>query len=109
MNDWKCTVKTPSNWLQTVYVQAYTYSDAVAFAEAQTGGKCINAVPQSQSSNSHANNDNNSESSMDPGFIFLVLIAVFLIAAWKYILIILGIALLVWAIMKWCQSMDDLN
>ncbi len=109
MIEWKCTVKTPSNWLQTVRVEAYTHSDAVAFAESQTGGKCINAVPQSQAFNSQSNSNNNSGSSVDGGGIFLLLIAVFLIAAWKYIFIILGIALLIWAIMKWSQSMDDLN
>ncbi len=104
MNEWKCLVRTPSNWLQTVYVEAYTYSDAVAFAESQTGGKCINAVPQSPSSNSSSTNDSNAESSMDPGFIFLVLIVVFLVYAWKWILLIGVIAALIWGIMQFTKE-----
>jgi hypothetical protein len=103
MNEWKCTVKTPSNWLQTVRVEAYTHSDAVAFAESQTGGKCITAVID----NSYSSDDedtNNSGSSMDGGFIFLVLIVVFLVYAWKWIFLIGAIAALIWGIMQFTKE-----
>jgi hypothetical protein len=106
MNDWKCTVKTPSNWLQTVYVEAYTHSDAVAFAEAQTGGKCIMAVPDNSysSDNSSSSSDDNSDSSFSPGFVFLLLAVVFLVYAWKWILLI-GIGILfIWFIAKYTES-----
>jgi hypothetical protein len=103
MNEWKCTVRTPSNWLQTVRVEAYTHSDAVAFAESMTGGKCITAVID----NSYSSDDedtNNSGSSMDGGFIFLVLIVVFLVYAWKWILLIGAIAALIWGIMQFTKE-----
>ena len=105
MNEWKCIVRTPSNYLQTVYVEAYTHSDAVAFAESQTGGKCIMAVID----NSYSSDDNDSSNSSSNGEIsgagLLVFAAiVFLLAAWKYILIIGGIALLIWLVIKYSQE-----
>ena len=103
MNEWKCTVKTPSNWLQTVRVEAYTYNDAVAFAEAQTGGKCITAIIDN-SYDSDEEDTHNSGSSMDGGFIFLVLIVVFLVYAWKWILLIGAISALIWGIMQFTKE-----
>jgi hypothetical protein len=106
MNEWKCTVRTPSNWIQTVRVEAYTHSDAVAFAESMTGGKCIMAVVD----NSYNSSDNNSPSSsgdmteINPVGLLVIAAIVFLVAAWKYILIIGGIALLIWFIIKYSQE-----
>jgi hypothetical protein len=99
MNEWKCTIKTPSNWLQTIRVEAYTHSDAVAFAESQTGGKCIMAVLDNSYTSDDDGDVNSGDSgvSMDGGFILAVVLIVFLVYAWKWILLIGGIALLIWA------------
>lgn len=98
MNEWKCTVKTPSNFLQDVYVEAYTRADAVAAAEHSTGGKCINAFPIYDTSSSVNSDygDNESGSSIDGGFILAVALIVFLVYAWKWVLLIGGIAALIW-------------
>lgn len=100
MNEWKCTVKTPSNFLQTVRVEAYTHSDAVAFAESMTGGKCIMAVID----NSYSSDDNEeysgTSSGIDGGFVLLALIAFILIAAWKYVLIVGVIGLGIWFLLN---------
>lgn len=100
MNEWKCTVKTPSNFLQTVRVEAYTHSDAVAFAESMTGGKCIMAVID----NSYSSDDNEeysgTSSGIDGGFVLLALIAFILIAAWKYVLLIGVIGLGIWFLLN---------
>jgi hypothetical protein len=100
MNEWKCTIKTPSNWLQTVRVEAYTHSDAVAFAESQTGGKCIMAVID----NSYSSDDNESisgsSSEIDGGFVLLALAAFILIAAWKYVLVFAIIGLGIWFLLN---------
>lgn len=110
MNEWKCTVKTPSNWLQTVKVEAYTHSDAVAFAESMTGGKCIMAVvDNSTSSSNNGGSFSSGGSQISGGAVLGLLLVLFLISAWKYILIFGCIAFVIWALMKWCQSMDDLS
>lgn len=100
MNEWKCTVKTPSNFLQTVRVEAYTHSDAVAFAESMTGGKCIMAVID----NSYSSDDNEeysgTSSGIDGGFVLLALIAFILIAAWKYVLVVGIIGLGIWFLLN---------
>jgi hypothetical protein len=100
MNEWKCTIRTPSNWLQTVRVEAYTHSDAVAFAESQTGGKCIMAVID----NSYSSDDNESisgsSSEIDGGFVLLALAAFILIAAWKYVLVFAIIGLGIWFLLN---------
>jgi len=100
MNEWKCTVKTPSNFLQTVRVEAYTHSDAVAFAESMTGGKCIMAVLD----NSYSSNDNESDSGSSPeldgGFMLLLALGFVLVAAWKYILLFVILGLGIWFILN---------
>ena len=100
MNEWKCTVKTPSNWLQTVRVEAYTHSDAVAFAESQTGGKCIMAVID----NSYSSDDNESSSGslsgIDGGFVLLALAAFIVISVWKYVLVFAIIGLGIWFLLN---------
>lgn len=104
MNEWKCLVRTPSNWLQTVYVEAYTYSDAVAFAESQTGGKCINATPQSSSSNQSSYSSDNNNTEINGGLVLFGLLALFIFYAWKWILLIGGISFVIWLIIKYSQE-----
>lgn len=100
MNEWKCTVKTPSNWLQTVRVEAYTHSDAVAFAESQTGGKCIMAVIDNSYSSDDNESDSGSSSGFDGGFVLLALVAFILIAAWKYVLLFAILGLGIWFLLN---------
>lgn len=100
MNEWKCTIKTPSNWIQTVRVEAYTHSDAVAFAESMTGGKCIMAVVDNSTSSNDNESSSGSSSEIDGGFVLLAVAAVILIAAWKYVLIIGIIGLGIWFLLN---------
>ena len=81
MQDWDCTVRMPSNYLQRITVEAYNYNDAKTIAESSTGGKCINATPQYTPSSNNNHNDNG-ESISGGGILFLLLI-VFVVAAWK--------------------------
>lgn len=96
MNEWKCTVRTPSNFLQDVYVEAYTRADAVSAAEHSTGGTCINAVPQFTSSSSQSSS--NSSTEINGGLVLLGLLALFIFYAWKWILLICGISLVIFFI-----------
>jgi hypothetical protein len=100
MNEWKCTVKTPSNWLQTVRVEAYTHSDAVAFAESMTGGKCIMAVIDNSYSSDDNESDSGFSSGFDGGFVLLALVAFILIAAWKYVLLFAILGLGIWFLLN---------
>lgn len=100
MNEWKCTVRTPSNWLQTVRVEAYTYSDAVSFAESMTGGKCITAVIDNSYSSDDNESDSGSSSGFDGGFVLLLIAACILVAAWKYILLFVMIGLGIWFLLN---------
>jgi hypothetical protein len=102
MNEWKCTVKTPSNWLQTVRVEAYTHSDAVAFAESQTGGKCITAVIDNSYNNSASESNDGAE--VNGGLILFGLAVLLLVYVWKWILLIGAISLLIWLIIKYSQE-----
>ena len=61
MQDWKCSVRMPSNHIQTVWVEAYNYSDAVLSAESSTGGKCLNATAQFGSSSASKSNEGKDE------------------------------------------------
>jgi hypothetical protein len=100
MNEWKCTVKTPSNWLQTVRVEAYTHSDAVAFAESMTGGKCIMAVIDNSYSSDDNESDSGSLSGIDGGFVLLALAAFIVISVWKYVLVFAIIGLGIWFLLN---------
>lgn len=101
MNEWKCTIRTPSNWLQTVHVEAYNHSDAVAFAESQTGGKCIMAVlDNSYDSDDSDDSDDDNSGSFSGGGILLLLLIVFLLYAWKWIFLIIGISACIWGIIQ---------
>jgi hypothetical protein len=100
MNEWKCTIRTPSNWLQTVRVEAYTHSDAVAFAESQTGGKCIMAVIDNSYSSDDNESSSGSSSGIDGGFVLLALAAFIVISVWKYVLVFAIIGLGIWFLLN---------
>lgn len=97
MSEWDCTVRMPSNYLQHIVVEAYNYNDAKTIAESSTGGKLLNATAKYRSSD---NDSESSSSSVDGGGILVLLVIVFCIAAWKYLLLFGGIALLLWWIWK---------
>ena len=99
MQEWKCMVRMPSNFIQTFEVDAYTRSDAITYIESSTGGKCINATPQYRSIGDDSDSETNS-SSIDGGGILFLLVIVFCIAAWKYLLLFGGLALLLWILWK---------
>lgn len=102
MNEWKCTVKTPSNFLQDVYVEAYTRADAVTAAEHSTGGKCINATPQFSSSSSASESSGDTE--INGGLILFGLAVMLLVYAWKWILLISAISLVIWFIIQFAND-----
>jgi hypothetical protein len=93
----------PSNHIQTVWVEAYNYSDAVSMAESSSGGKCLNASAQFSSSSSSASNSNEGAEISGGGILF-VLFVLFVVAAWKYILIITAIAALIWGVIAICKD-----
>jgi|694.fasta_scaffold00896_20 hypothetical protein len=99
MQEWDCTVRMPSNYLQHMIVEAYNYNDARSIAESSTGGKLINATPKYGAEISDDNSSNSSSSLDGAGILFFLVIA-FCIAAWKYILLIGGLALLLWILWK---------
>lgn len=102
MMQWRCTVKTPSNYLQTVYVEAYTRQDAVAAAENSTGGKCIMSNVENVGIDSDHDDDHSSSGGgFIPGTGLLALGALlFIVVAWKYMLVFGLIALGIWFVMK---------
>ena len=100
MMRWKCTIKTPSNYLQTMFVEAYTHSDAVAFAESQTGGKCIMATVDNVGTDDDEEEYSGSSSGIDGAFVLLALTAFILIAAWKYVLVFAIIGLGIWFLLN---------
>lgn len=102
MQDWKCSVRMPSNHIQTVWVEAYNYSDAVLSAESSTGGKCINATPQFSSSSSASNSNEGAE--INGGLILFGLAVMLLVYAWKWILLIGAISLVIWFIIQFAND-----
>lgn len=102
MNEWKCTVRTPSNFLQDVYVDAYTRADAVSAAEHSTGGTCINAVPQYNTSSSQSSS--NPPTEVNGGLVLVGLLALFIFYAWKWILLIGVISLIIWFIIQFAND-----
>lgn len=105
MNEWKCMVRTPSNFLQEVYVEAYTRADAVAAAEHNTGGKCINANPYYDTSSSNSSSSNSSgDTEINGGLILFGLAVMLLVYAWKWILLIGAISLVVWFIIQFAND-----
>ncbi len=97
MNEWDCTVRMPSNYLQHLTVEAYNYNDAKSIAESSTGGKLLNATPCYRSQSSDDSNSSSSDS-MDGASILGLLLIAFIIFAWKYILLFGGIGLILWFI-----------
>jgi len=97
MQDWKCSVRMPSNHIQTVWVEAYNYSDAVLSAESSTGGKCLNATAQFGSSSASKSNEG---AEISGGGLLLLLFLLFILTAWKYMLIIGAIALVIWIVIS---------
>ena len=104
MQTWKCMVRMPSNFIQNIEVEAYTYDDAVAIAESSTGGECLNAAAQWRAAFSDDSDDSSSDGGIDGGAILALLAVAFLVAAWKYILIIGGISLVIWLVIKYSQE-----
>ena len=102
MQDWKCSIRMPSNHIQTVWVEAYNYSDAVLSAESSTGGKCINATPQFSSSSSASQSSGDTE--INGGLVLVGLAVMMLIYAWKWILLIGAISLAIWFIIAICKE-----
>lgn len=96
MTEWRCTVRTKSNYLKTVYVDAYNHTDAVIEAEAITGGECIMATPDCVSSDD--SNSSTSNSSFDGAGLLLLFCLVFIAFAWKQVLLITAVAALIWGI-----------
>lgn len=99
MQEWDCTVRMPSNYLQHIVVEAYNYNDARTIAESSTGGTLLNATAKYKSTFDDSESSSSS-SSMDGGGILILLVIVFCIAAWKYLLLFGGIALLLWILWK---------
>ena len=97
MQDWKCSVRMPSNHIQTVWVEAYNYSDAVLSAESSTGGKCLNATAQFGSSSASKSNEG---AEISGGGLLLLLFLLFILTASKYLLIIGAIALVIWIVIS---------
>ena len=87
----------PSNHIQTVWVEAYNYSDAVLSAESSTGGKCLNATAQFGSSSASKSNEG---AEISGGGLLLLLFLLFILTAWKYMLIIGAIALVIWIVIS---------
>ena len=102
MQDWKCSVRMPSNHIQTVWVEAYNYSDAVSMAESSTGGKCLNASAQFSSSSSASQSSGDTE--INGGLVLVGLALMMLIYAWKWILVIGAISLVIWFIIQFVND-----
>jgi len=101
MTEWKCTVRTKSNYLQTVYVDAYNHQDAVAAVEARTGGECIMAVPEfsyDDSQDTRSFESKSDISSPDSGCLIAIIALVLLSVAWKWVLLVVGVGTLIWGL-----------
>ena len=96
MNDWVCTIRTPSNFLQNIEVQAYDRFDAVSMAESSTGGKCIQANIQGPGEYQNSADSSNANTEISGGTALFGLVCLMLLFAWKWILLIGGVALICW-------------
>ena len=95
MDTWDCTITMPSGKIRSVNVTAYCYTDAIRTAESMTGGICNNAVQIWRSTTEYETNNDNS----GMGILFLLLV-VFCFIAWKYMLLIGSISILMWILWK---------
>ena len=110
MPDWEVTVMTDSNYIKRVRVNdCYTRTDAEASALGMTGAqKVLASTPKTYKDYSDDDNSSSSSSytSSDGGdaigilFLFPLLL---LFAFWQYILLIGGIALVIWLIIKYSK------
>lgn len=100
MMRWKCTIKTPSNYLQTVYVEAYTRQDAISTVEHSTGGKCIMSNVDNVGTNDYNDDDDSSSGSnqISGGAMLALAALMFIVFAWKYMLLFGIIAAGIWLI-----------
>ena len=111
MPDWEVTVMTDSNYIKRVRVNdCYTRTDAEASALGMTGAqKVLASTPKTYKDYSDDDNSSSSSSSFTSGdggdaigilFLFPLLL---LFAFWQYILLIGGIALVIWLIIKYSK------
>jgi hypothetical protein len=108
MPDWEVTVMTDSNYIKRVRVNdCYTRTDAEASALGMTGAQRVLAsTPKTYKDDvdddySSSSSSSSSTSSDGDASGFLVLGALFLVYMfWQYILLIGGIALLIWLLIK---------
>ena len=96
MQTFDCTVRLPSGYVQNFTVETYTVDDAIDMIESQTGGDCINIIPLwADNSNS---NESESNSNVSGGFILICSIFLILIYSWKWIIFLVAISALLFAI-----------
>ena len=100
MQDWECMIRMPSDYIQTMMIEAYNYSDAKTIAESSTGGKLLNATPQWYDNNNNDDAEDNNDTDIDGGLILFGLAVILIMYAWKWILLIGGIAICIWGIIK---------
>ena len=114
MPDWEVTVMTDSNYIKRVRVNdCYTRTDAEASALGMTGAqRVIASTPKTYKDYSDDDDDDYSSSSSSTytssdggdaiGILFLFPLLL-LFAFWQYILLIGGIALVIWLIIKYSK------
>jgi len=109
-NDWEVTVVTDSNYLKKVRVNdCVTRADAESAALGMTGGKRVvvsNPKTYYDDSSNDSSTDSSSSSFSDSGdglgYVILgVLVLVFMY--WKIILLIGGISLVIWLLIKYAM------
>jgi hypothetical protein len=108
MTDWEVTVVTDSNYIKKVRVDdCITRKDAEAAALGMTGAqRVIVSTPKTYKDTTEDYSSSSTSSSSGDGDLggFVILGIVFLIfALWKIILLVGGIALAIWLIMKYAM------
>jgi hypothetical protein len=104
MTDWEVTVITDSNYIKKVRVDdCITRKDAEAQALGMTGAqRVVVSNPKTYKDDVDDYSSTSSSSDGGDGAGFLVLGALFLIYMfWKFILLIGGIALVIWLLIKY--------
>ena len=100
MATWRaqCWLGSESGY-QDLEVQSNTWNGAKSQLERIYGAEQIINLHEVNDSD-----DSSSDGGIDGGAILALLAVVFLIAAWKYILIIGGISLVIWLVIKYSQE-----
>jgi hypothetical protein len=100
MATWRaqCWLGSESGY-QDLEVQANTWNGAKSQFERIYGAEQIINLHEVNDSD-----DSSSDGGIDGGAILALLTVVFLVAAWKYILIIGGISLVIWLVIKYSQE-----